>query len=490
MQKRQWYYRGSLKSCNYSCSYCPFSKQKGNQREWQKDQEDFFRFVQYMNSREDAGGAVQIVPYGEALIHPYYWEGMARLTQNPRLDVVGAQSNFSFPVDEMLEVFRSHGGVMEKLRLWGTFHPEMTTVEEFGKQCDQLWGQNVLFCVGTVGVPQHVQQIQALRNRLADSVYLWVNKMDGLGRNYTPEEISGFLEIDDYFEMELCHHKADIARCQDNRFVEADGTMHRCILCRQTADQNVCTRKECSCYLAYCNRQEETLLFFQPYPAFRIPSYPKAVFFDIDGTLIPEGQKELPQETAKQLRRLAKHSNLYFATSLPRETARRKMKAVWDVFHGGVFAGGGRWVVNGVQDEIAPMEAEWVDEAKKLEKTEGYTLHVYQKKDKVYKITFQYRKGKIPQKLSEDERKEFAEKVGVPDTCRLVQEEQCIQCIKKGTGKLEGILKICEWMQYDKNEIAVIGNEETDIPMLQYFPFSVAAKGSSAKVKDVVKYIL
>ena len=30
---RQWYYRGSLDSCNYSCNYCPFSKKHKCSRE-------------------------------------------------------------------------------------------------------------------------------------------------------------------------------------------------------------------------------------------------------------------------------------------------------------------------------------------------------------------------------------------------------------------------------------------------------------------------
>lgn len=67
--------------------------------------------------QQQNGGAVQIVPYGEALIYPYYWEGLAALSKSPVIDAVGAQSNFSFPVKEMLSVYRNHGGELEKLRL-------------------------------------------------------------------------------------------------------------------------------------------------------------------------------------------------------------------------------------------------------------------------------------------------------------------------------------------------------------------------------------
>lgn len=280
--KRQWYYRGSLKSCNYSCSYCPFCKKKGSLHEQQKDKTDFFRFIEKACKEETVQGAVQIVPYGEALVHSYYWEGLARLSCNPRLDAVGAQSNFSFPVEQMLSYYREQGGITNKLRLWGTFHPEMTSIEQFIQQCRKLALQKISYCVGAVGVPEHIAVIQKLRKALPDSVYLWINKMDGMGRVYTPSEKKAFLAVDSYFELELCRHKSDWELCLDNRFVEADGTMHRCNLDRQNIgnfyhksmpDKNpACSRKECSCYLSYCNRKEEALNSFLPYPAFRIPS--------------------------------------------------------------------------------------------------------------------------------------------------------------------------------------------------------------------------
>lgn len=502
--KRQWYYRGSLKSCNYSCSYCPFSKKRGSSREQQADKEALFRFVERINGQQEFGGAVQIVPYGEALVHSYYWEGLARLSQNPRLDAVGAQSNFSFPVEQMISTFCSHGGKVDKLRLWGTFHPEMTTAEQFVHQCRLLTSRGISYCVGAVGVPRQLEAIRQLRELLPSSVYLWINKMDGLGRNYTCSEMEAFLQIDEYFEMELLHHKADVALCGDNRFVEADGTMHRCNRCRQSLGNlydgwleketgYYCSRKECDCYLSYCNREEEQLLFFQPYPAFRIPSYPQALFLDVDGTLIPEGQNLIPEKHVKWLSRLAAHSHIYLATSLPYEIARRKAASVWEVLRGGVFGGGGRWMVwsDGGQgereivlDEIQPLETEWLSGAERKGKKYGFTLHTYKKKGCVYKVTLVFRRGRLPEQLSEAYRRELALDLNIPDSCQLVREDNCLQIIRKGTGKLEGIRSIGKEMGYDEQEIAVAGNSENDIPMMKYFPFSIAARGSSERVKE------
>ena len=38
-------YRGSLKSCNYHCSYCPFSKHPMSVGALEKDKEQWFSFL-------------------------------------------------------------------------------------------------------------------------------------------------------------------------------------------------------------------------------------------------------------------------------------------------------------------------------------------------------------------------------------------------------------------------------------------------------------
>ncbi len=503
--KRQWYYRGSLKSCNYSCSYCPFSKKRGSSRERQADKEALFRFINEINGQQEFGGAVQIVPYGEALVHSYYWEGLARLSQNPRLDAVGAQSNFSFPAELMISTFCKQGGRLDKLRLWGTFHPEMTSIEQFVQQCLFLSSQGISYCVGAVGVPGQWETIRRLRSLLPSSIYLWINKMDGMKRPYTSSEIEAFLEIDEYFEMELLHHRADASLCGDNWFIEADGTIHRCNICRQSLGnlydydnkemnmiqkekRNSCSRRECSCYLSYCNREEEQLLFFRPYPAFRIPSYPKAVFLDVDGTLIPKGQKQIPEKYVRWLGRLAVHTDIYLATSLPYEIAKRKAAPVWKLLRGGVFAGGGHWVIwddkgQVKRNKIWQLETEWLPDALDQQKKYGFTLHTYKQKEGLCKVTLVFRRGRLAEQITEDYRKRLTLDLSIPASCQVLQEDNCIEIIRKETGKLEGILAICEEMGYGKKEVAVAGNAENDIPMLEYFPFSIAARGSSERVK-------
>ncbi len=44
-------YRGSLKSCNYRCSYCPFSKHRASVQELEKDRQNFGRFCESIADR-------------------------------------------------------------------------------------------------------------------------------------------------------------------------------------------------------------------------------------------------------------------------------------------------------------------------------------------------------------------------------------------------------------------------------------------------------
>ncbi len=196
---RQIYYRGSLRFCNYSCGYCPFSKEKKSRRQLEEDERELFQFVEEIGQKKFAG-AIQIVPYGEALIHRYYWRALAKLSRLSQIEAVGAQSNFSFSVEQMLGEFEKAGGEREKLRLWGTFHPDMVSEQDFLGVCHELKEAGVLFCAGAVGVPENVSLLLRIREKLDPTVYFWINKMDGLGRKYSREEIQAFSGL--YFAMQ------------------------------------------------------------------------------------------------------------------------------------------------------------------------------------------------------------------------------------------------------------------------------------------------
>lgn len=117
---------------------------------------------------------------------------------------------------------------MEKVRLWATFHPEITTISTFAQKCKTLTNAGVTLCAGSVGVPENLELLRKLRAELPYAIYLWVNQMDGLRRSYTQQEKEAFLEIDPYFERELLPIRADVSQCQQRLFMEADGTLRAC----------------------------------------------------------------------------------------------------------------------------------------------------------------------------------------------------------------------------------------------------------------------
>ncbi len=279
-------YRGSLKSCNYSCSYCPFSKHPMSDKELGKDKTQWFAFVSSLH--EIAARfhicALQVVPYGEALIHPWYWEGLGDLCGISEIEAVGAQTNFSFSLPEALKHFEHTGGKREKLRLWATFHPEMVSVADFVGKCQKVLDEGIIFCVGAVGVPENLTLLQNLREELPREIYLWINKMDGLNRPYSKKEKEGFTVIDPYFAYQLNPVLSDVSQCRGRLFVEGDGKLRTCNISRnwQMAWEELCQaasfpepecgRRVCSCYLAYGGRADFAYRdVFGDYSVFRVP---------------------------------------------------------------------------------------------------------------------------------------------------------------------------------------------------------------------------
>lgn len=558
---KQFFYRGYLTSCNYSCGYCPFSKRKMTEEQRRNDQEALEKFLCQMEG-ETEKHALLIVPYGEALIQEYYWVAMARFSQIPSEEYIGCQTNLSFPVGKMLSVYEASGGEKQKLRLWCTFHPSMTTVETFVMQCEQLEQAGIAYCVGAVGNPDEIFQIQKLREQLPEHVYVWINQMDGRKRNYTEEEIRRFQEIDPYFTLELRHYPADSSKCRKSVFQEADGSRYFCNLhaaqakgkrrdfqvvqargnshnlhaaqaeegchdlhivrtekeCRipvaddigsqsmQSSVDNLenpshgypnangsCKRKECSCYLAYCNRMDvEELFFFEPYPAFRIPTYSKGIFLDIDGTLVEEGERALSDAMAEKIRWLTKKSKLYLATALPYPEAMGKCRKIADCLSGGVFADGGHVLVwENIEggrrikwEEVVPLYADNDDvtasasgrsttpASRRIAANVG--CRSYQIRGIVYKQTlFSKRKqGWLPGE-AEDLVREMGQNRVWEKQLRFHREKKHIGITSAKADKRTGVAKICLKEGIALEDGMAVGNEEEDLPMLSLFPRSL-----------------
>ena len=469
-------------------------------RELEKDKKQWFSFVEGYRKRAESLGirALMVVPYGEAMIHTWYWEGLAQISGLPETDAVGVQTNLSFPVKKFLETFAMAGGKMEKIRLWATFHPEMTDVEEFAGRCRELGNAGVTLCAGAVGVPENIELLRRLRKELPEEIYLWINAMDGLGRPYTPQEQKAFRELDPYFIRELVPVPADVSMCRDRLFVEGDGRVHICNISRVQNEsweeisfpweKGICGRKRCSCYLAYGGREDfMNRILFGPYPLFRIPRRPKAVFLDIEGTLIPEQNRRLysglsqknahrseqpctiSEDVMAGLEALAEDgSKLFFATTLPYEEAMKRCRGIGHLFAGGVFAGGAHLVLE--QGETKRELFHYLDEAGIFAlagQKEKYHFRILtcREKEKIYKITLLRPAGK-PWEIREAEEL-FRDSLFLRDTMRYYIEGNCLQIVAAKADKAGGVETLCRWLPVSPKDAAAAGDSEEDAGMLE-----------------------
>lgn len=499
MARRMLLYRGSLKSCNYSCSYCPFAKHKLSGEELHRDKENWLRFCSVFKRRNELFGAVMLVPYGEALIHPYYWEGMAQLSQLDSLEAIGAQTNLSFSVYEHLQIYKKAGGKIEKLRLWATFHPEMTTIPQFISQCEKLVSQSISFCVGAVGVPRQIPLLIKLRKALPESVYLWINRMDGLKRCYTKEEITAILEIDPYFNQELHWKKGEVSQCRDRLFLEADGSMRLCPLnkpvaknwytCPNASPILSCDKKQCSCYLAYGGRKDyKNQMEFGRYPLFRILWKPKAIFLDLDGTLLSEhSENEISEEWMSFIRQKAQDCHLILATSRPLKDAAKKCPELLPFLSGGIYSSGAHVALFGQEGIDRKESFSYIDECSWLphllsyaEQKKSRVIMYRDKASRLYKITL------LKPRMQKWKQEEIETVTNLPTLkqIRYFIEGNCFQLLNSRSNKGMGVLKICEFLGIHPFHTAAIGNSEEDLPMFRTCGYSVAMDDSPAHVKD------
>ena len=322
-----------------------------------EDQEALDRFISRIGGWKYGSLRILIIPYGEAMIHRYYREGIMRLAAMPHVIGVSCQTNLSFSVSRFLDEAEVEQADVSKFRFWASYHPEMVGVGEFASKVEMLRAAGIGVCAGAVGDPSAKEQIRKLRQLLDPSVYLFVNAMQGLRKPLSEEDIRFFGEIDNLFDYDRRNAKACLDGCVGGRetlFIDRKGDMYACPRSRvkignfYQGDGAVvplsCKRKVCDCYIAFSNLNNHPLHRIMGEGAFwRIPDKPliTTVFFDVDGTLT-DSQGKVPESYANALRYMAQSVSLYLATSLSMEQAKKKLgKALFDLFRGGVFADGG-----------------------------------------------------------------------------------------------------------------------------------------------------
>lgn len=218
-------------------------------------------------------------------------------------------------------------------------------------------------------------------------------------------------------------------------------------------------------------------MFFEPYPAFRIPTYPKAIFLDVDGTIVPEGEKELSDYMAERLWGLSKKCRLFLATELPFREAMRKCKKIEDCLSGGVFAGGGHIRIKREHqkawEQIIPTKEIFSKEQQEdLERKYQLQFRKYQKDNILYRETLvaKRRAGWTvdEQNALQKEIEKIVESKEI--SCTLHLEKGHFGITGEKADKKNGVLTICEKEGISLSDGAAVGNAKEDIPMLQLFP--------------------
>ena len=168
---------------------------------------------------------------------------------------IGIQTNLSFDIPSLINIINDMDGRKDKIRLWCSYHPSMVTEEGFLKQCDQLTQNNMIYSVGSVGVPKKIDKYKLLK-------------------------------IDPLFINELNYNRKNLNTCAagiKSIFIEANGDYYPCHINNKRLG-NIYTENN------------DTLISKDIVDHIKYEKYTRtiekhkldAVFIDLDGTLLDQ----------------------------------------------------------------------------------------------------------------------------------------------------------------------------------------------------------
>lgn len=337
------YYRGFVNFCNYSCSYCPFSKKERDLSLVQKDVEVLDRIY-----GELEGGKLKknlmITPYGEVMCFGEYQRRLLSFSSLEQLEYVGVQTNLSFEVQAFLKEVCKRGGRPEKIVFWATWHPDFAELEEFAYKVNTL-SEFCKISVGAVATKDNLEQIKRMRKHLKREVYFWLNAEDKLRTSFKQNEIEQVCEIDPMFSYEFARNREKFKICASYRNTYIDGgfVLRGCFFKKKKKiDPNCSDHRQCNCYLGYSNFVDTKLrAFFGDTVAFRLPQKRKfeCIFLDFDG-ILTDVEGRVRGDLSLILEELSGKAKLYLATARSFESVRKKLGTKMAYFKGGVFSDG------------------------------------------------------------------------------------------------------------------------------------------------------
>ncbi|WP_062055451.1 STM4011 family radical SAM protein [Aquimarina longa] len=256
-------YRGSLDSCNYDCPYCPFAKKKNTRQELQYDQECLDRFTNWVASRNETIH-ILLTPWGEGLIRKYYQKAMIDLSHMSTVAKIAIQTNLSCSLDWIHQVNK------KTFALWVTYHPNEVDFEVFVRKCNFLIANDIQFSIGIVGVKEHFEAIERLKEEIKDR-YIWINAYKREENYYTEYEKAWLTNVDSLFPYNNTVYNTKGKKCNAGHTsfsIDGNGDMYPCHFIKNklgniyTDDVKIllqpkqCINTECRCYIGYINLQE------------------------------------------------------------------------------------------------------------------------------------------------------------------------------------------------------------------------------------------
>jgi hypothetical protein len=260
MSHRLLVWRGPLDSCNYGCPYCPFAKRLANMENLRRDAAALARFASHV-AADPTPVDLLFMPWGEAMIWPWYGRTLGELASLPHVRAVGVQTNGSFPLSAV-------DGWPPNAGLWISWHPTEVALAPFVAKIHALQERGVPLSVGAVAVPGRLEDLTALRAALPAEVPLWLNALKPRGR-YTSDQIAALSAIDPDFPLEIRPVVSRGRACATGDgvwMIDGDGEITRCHLIERRignlydggpgAAPGPCTRGSCHCFVGYAFLEE------------------------------------------------------------------------------------------------------------------------------------------------------------------------------------------------------------------------------------------
>lgn len=215
-------------------------------------------------------------------------------------------------------------------------------------------------------------------------------------------------------------------------------------------------------------------VLFGEYPLFRIPRRPKAVFLDIEGTLLPEKDSRSHAAEARDvsvsvmagLEALVREKVcLLFATTLPYKEAMERCRNIRHLFAGGIFAGGAHLVLEQAERKefFYALEDSWLAKLLDLNKEFRFRVLTYRNRGKLYKVTLL---RPVHKPWIRQEAETIVSRIDLKGI-RCYIEGNRLQIVAAGADKVSGVKVLCGWMGISPGEAAAAGDSDEDREMME-----------------------